>query len=514
MDQQRRPGAAREGDSWGAGDHDPATSTGWPAVEYEEHGWVSTLDIPRRWQSTFSGPYRAAVVPEICRLDPVLSAATAALADEATAEFARFDAEMGSEIAPFGAILLRSEAAASSRIENLTASAKAVALAELGDTSRRNATEIVANTTAMTAAIALADRLDAPAILAMHAALLEHHDPKHAGTWRGAQVWVGSSSYGPHTASFVPPHHTRVAPAIDDLVCFMHRGDVPVLSHAAIAHAQFETIHPFADGNGRTGRAIVHCLLRGKRLTRQVTVPISAGLLADTDRYFDALTAYRAGVIQPIVERFAEASFDSIVNGRQLVSDLARGPCCVERCDHESTPGDRLANTRRRVPTPGARQHAHPARARRLGDGSRRCDHRARRNRRVAGDHRWPTQPTVRSDPSTRRARRLRGTCRTSVPVSRCDRGPGQNAELLDQQNLMPSVGRADRLARAVLGRRRAGSRDPAPWRTVTSWETSPSAVVPIPDGASVALGARSCAVRSALGSRTLRRFPSAVDCP
>ena len=93
---------------------------------------------------------------------------------------------MGSEITPFGANLLRSEAAASSRIENLTASAKAVALAGLGDTSRRNATEIVANTTAMTAAIALADRLDASAILAMHAALLEHHDPKIAGTWRSA----------------------------------------------------------------------------------------------------------------------------------------------------------------------------------------------------------------------------------------------------------------------------------------------------------------------------------------
>jgi Fic family protein len=63
-------------------------------------------------------------------------------------------------------------------------------------------------------------------------------------------------------------------------------------------------------------------LLRGKRLTRQVTVPVSAGLLTDTDRYFDALTAYRAGDIPPIVERFAEASFDSVVNGRQLVTEL------------------------------------------------------------------------------------------------------------------------------------------------------------------------------------------------
>lgn len=262
------------------------------------------------------------MVPEIAGLDPQLPAATAALADEATAELARFDAEMGSEIAPFGAILLRSESAASSRIENLTASAKAIALAELGDTSKRNATEIVANAGAMTTAIALADRLDAAAILAMHAALLTEHDPKIAGKWRTAQVWIGSSSYGPHTASFVPPHHTRVAAAIDDLVRFMQRHDLPVLSQAALAHAQFETIHPFPDGNGRTGRALVHCLLRGKQLTRHVTVPVSAGLLGDTGRYFDALTAYRKGDIRPIVERFAEASFDSVVNGRRLVTEL------------------------------------------------------------------------------------------------------------------------------------------------------------------------------------------------
>lgn len=319
MDAQRE---AHRGDSGNGSPRDPVMSTPWPAVEYEEHAWSSSLDIPRRWQATFSGPYRAALAPEISGRDLVLPAATMALADEATAELARFDAEMGTEIAPFGAILLRSESAASSRIENLTASAKAVALAELGDTSRRNAAEIVANTTAMRAAIELADRLDAPAILAMHDALLGQHDPTIAGKWRDAQVWIGSSSYGPHTATFVPPHHRRVPAAIDDLVAFMRRDDLAVLPQAALAHAQFETIHPFPDGNGRTGRAIVHCLLRGKRLTRQVTVPVSAGLLTDTDRYFDALTAYRAGHIQPIVERFAEASFDSVVNGRQLVSEL------------------------------------------------------------------------------------------------------------------------------------------------------------------------------------------------
>jgi Fic family protein len=99
---------------------------------------------------------------------------------------------------------------------------------------------------------------------------------------------------------------------------------VPLLAHAAIAHAQFETIHPFADGNGRTGRALMHAQLRNKGLTQNVTVPISAGLLSDVDTYFSALTTYRTGDPRPIVERVAHAAFAAIDNGRILVSDLSR----------------------------------------------------------------------------------------------------------------------------------------------------------------------------------------------
>ena len=95
-----------------------------------------------------------------------------------------------------------------------------------------------------------------------------------------------------------------------------------MLVHIAIAHAQFETIHPFPDGNGRTGRALVQAMLRHKGLTRHVTVPVSAGLLVDTDRYFDGLTAFRDGDAAPIVERISEASVLAVVNGRQLVAEL------------------------------------------------------------------------------------------------------------------------------------------------------------------------------------------------
>lgn len=297
----------------------------WPPVTYETLLWQSRHEPgegSRRERHRHQGPYQAAIVPSIADSQLVLPSQIVAEVEDATTEVARFDAEVGSEVAPFSAILLRSESAASSKIENLTASARAIAEAELLPEGRGNAIEIVANTRAMTAAIALADTLDEQAILTMHKALLESHDPDIAGKWREQPVWIGGGSLGPHTAMFVPPAHTRLAEGISDLVSFMRRDDLPVLAHCAVAHAQFESIHPFPDGNGRSGRALVHAMLRGKGLTRAVTVPVSAGLLADVDTYFAALTSYRDGDPSPIVRAFSAAAFRAVTNGRQLVADL------------------------------------------------------------------------------------------------------------------------------------------------------------------------------------------------
>lgn len=180
----------------------------------------------------------------------------------------------------------------------------------------------MANVRAMQAAIALADRLDLDAVLAMHAALMEHDRHHQPGQLRQEQVWIGGTNYGPHQADFVAPHHTHVPHLMSDLIAFIHRDDLPVLVHAALAHAQFETIHPFTDGNGRTGRALIHAMLRGKGLTRNVTVPVSAGLLATVDAYFAALTRYRQGDAEAIIQLMCEASFTAVANGRQLVADL------------------------------------------------------------------------------------------------------------------------------------------------------------------------------------------------
>ncbi len=297
----------------------------WPQLTYEELPWTAQYEShssSRSERKKHQGPYRAAIAPPIEDANLELPSDVAAQVEEASAELARFDELMRGEIAHFSAILLRTESAASSRIENLTASARAIAEAELGTSHRKNAAEVVANTRTMVAALELAGKITPASLLAMHHALLSETDPVNAGRWRTEQVWIGGGHLGPHLALFVPPHHDRIAGAIDDLIRFIERDDLPVLAHAALAHAQFETIHPFTDGNGRTGRALVQAMLRHAQLTRNVTVPVSAGLLSDTTAYFDALTAYRFGDPIPIVRQFAQAAFNAVANGRVLVDEL------------------------------------------------------------------------------------------------------------------------------------------------------------------------------------------------
>ncbi|MEF2976729.1 Fic family protein [Subtercola sp. YIM 133946] len=300
------------------------------------------------------GPYQAAVPPLISEVAiPPIADETSISAEDAVIELARFDGEVGSIAAPFSAILLRSESAASSEIERLTASSKSIALAELGRRSGDNSRLIVGNVRAMEAAIEMAEELDGATIIAMQSEILRDDQPEHTGGWRTEQVWIGGGfGNSPHNASFVPPHHERVPGLMSDLVAFARRTDLPALPQIAIAHAQFETIHPFPDGNGRTGRALVQAMLHRLGVTRNVTVPVSAGLLRDTRGYFDALTAYRDGDVEPIIREFARASADAIANGRELVQQLGTVRSEWERATsaRSGSAGRRLLDVLQRQP--------------------------------------------------------------------------------------------------------------------------------------------------------------------
>jgi len=308
---------------------DPDNARGWESVGHEALSWSlppeaeGTVDIfvLRRLEST---TYSASIPATIAGSDPeaALYPALRREAADALTSIALFDAETGALPVAMPAVLLRSESASSSQIENLSATARTIAAAALGARVGGNAALIAANGQAMAQAIAVGKGVTRDSIIEIHRTLLERTDPDIVGRLRDRPVWIGKSSVSPHGADFVPPHYSRVPAAIEDLSAFAARSDVSVLVQAAVVHAQFETIHPFEDGNGRTGRALVHTVLRGSGYANHSTVPVSAGLLGTINRYFDALTAYRAGELAPIVEAFVGATHLAIANGRTLARDL------------------------------------------------------------------------------------------------------------------------------------------------------------------------------------------------
>lgn len=331
-DQPRTPGGMPTGGEFAARDRPessislPHTSGPWPTIGRERLLWTG---VPRAAYGPGGAevtspvePYYASLPAQIAALTPEPRSDVRAMAEDALIELSRFDAELGDRVAAFGPVLLRSEAASSSQIEQLTASARQILTAELGVRASRNADQITANTRAMQAAIDLSDDVTPDAVRAMHEVLMKGQDRHTPGRWRTDPVWIGTGNESPAHAEFVGPDARHIPALMDDLSWFARRGDIQPLVLVAVAHAQFETIHPFSDGNGRTGRAFAQSLLRHHGVTRNVAVPVSAGLLAHVEAYHEALTAYRAGDVDPIVRQFADATVKAIANARQLLTEM------------------------------------------------------------------------------------------------------------------------------------------------------------------------------------------------
>lgn len=302
------------------------SENGWPRPGRETLPWTSRMAefLTPRQRSLLPSTYEAAVVPEIADAALTLSTRLAAAEADAVAAVSRFDSDAASALLPFTPLLLRSESSASSRIERLTVSARRLMEAELFGAGRGNAALVVANTRAMTAAASIRPPLSLDSLLSMHRALLESSAPDDAGALRREPVWIGGSELSPAGALFVPPRHERVPEALEDLFAFTRRTDLPPLTRTAIAHAHFETIHPFVDGNGRTGRALIHVLLSWAGLTPHAPLPLSAVLLADVDSYFRSLDAYRRGEPLVIVELFIGAAARAAALGRSAGRRIGR----------------------------------------------------------------------------------------------------------------------------------------------------------------------------------------------
>src|SRR5580692_9950821 len=199
-------------------------------------------------------------------------------------------------------LLLRAECVASSRIEGLEVGARrllrAEAALELGEQSSDvTAIEVLANISAMSSAIqsvSPGDPITVDQLLAFHRTLLAGSRlSAHAGVIRDEQNWIGGSDYNPCSAAFIPPPPEYVSGLLEDLCLFCNGDSLPAVAQAALAHAQFETIHPFVDGNGRTGRALIHLVLRRRGLATRTLLPVSLVLATWASDYIAGLDATR-----------------------------------------------------------------------------------------------------------------------------------------------------------------------------------------------------------------------------
>ncbi len=271
--------------------------------------------MKRRWQSDLGGSglprrdrvpcdYEAYVPDPLIGRKIVLDGDVAADVADAEAAIVRLnvDARALVDTEALARILLRAEAVASSRIEGLEVGARRLLHVEVirglkEASSDVTATEVLGNIDAMVYGVDAVEPggpITVDVLLEVHRRLLAGTRlEEYGGRFREVQNWIGGSSYNPCSAAFVPPPHEHVEELMTDLCAFSSTDDLPAVAQAAIAHAQFETIHPYVDGNGRTGRALIHLILRRRGLAVRVLPPVSLVLATWAQSYIDGLTQFR-----------------------------------------------------------------------------------------------------------------------------------------------------------------------------------------------------------------------------
>lgn len=271
------------------------------------------------------GRYRAYVPEELGERLPELGSEARGRADDALTVLARADERIGARARYLNHLLIRSESISSSWIEGNRVTPKKLAIAELLHHGPKVALEVVANVRATEDAIdVLAD--SARAVTLSDIEHLQHViEPGLPLGVRTEQNWVGGAGWSPLRADFVPPPEGDVPRLVANLARFISVTDGNPVIRAALAHAQFETIHPFIDGNGRTGRALIHTVLRRADAVRNTLIPISTVFAGDTNAYIAGLTGYRAhpSRVDDWVIAFAEAAELAAEHAVRLAADIA-----------------------------------------------------------------------------------------------------------------------------------------------------------------------------------------------
>jgi Fic family protein len=275
-------------------------------------------------------PYEATVPDEVARVAPRLSTGTTSLIVDAEKAIAALNVgpSRAVQLEVLARRLLRAESVASSWIEGIRLSQRKLARAELeGAAASATARAVFGNIAAMESVTRLAPRTEPLALhelLQIHRLLMEQTpDSRGAGELRQRQNWIGDNPYSPRGASYVPPPPEEVPRLMEDLLRFIARDDLAATLQAGIAHAQFEAIHPFADGNGRVGRAIIHYVLRRRGAAPRFVPPVSLVLAARSRTYTDGLNAFATGRIEAWIDVFAHALTTAARQAGTLAEEIA-----------------------------------------------------------------------------------------------------------------------------------------------------------------------------------------------
>lgn len=298
---------------------DPArfTSTQFGSVEREPG---------KKWAFSY---FRPAPIPRTLELAPrtiqLLSEADAALGQLQGLSQVMQDPEL--LVGPY----LRREAVASSRIEGTQASLSDLLQAEASEVERpsEDIAEVERYLTATHHGYATIKRLPISQRLLkeLHAILLAgvRGEDKLPGEVRRSPVWIGSSHDGPDSAVFVPPLPADLPDALQDWEQFVNApSNLPVLIRCGLMHYQFETIHPFLDGNGRIGRLLINLMLAEEGRLSRPLLYISGYFESHRSEYYHRLQKVREeGHIQDWLQFFLQAvkeqSIDANTRSRHLI---------------------------------------------------------------------------------------------------------------------------------------------------------------------------------------------------
>jgi DNA-binding transcriptional ArsR family regulator len=268
----------------------------------------------------------AAWVPDtLTKRDLTLSEPTARRTERAAGAARRGDDVLPADWGALARLLLRAEGVASSYVEGVTAPLAQVAAAELDPSVGESAVWIADNAAATLLAIDEARRapLEAGVLHRWHRRLMTgagHLPERQLGTWRDLPGWIGGTS--PLDAAAVVPPPELIVSLMADLIEFANRTDVDSVTQAAVAHAQFELIHPYADGNGRVGRILIAWIL-ARRLNLAPPPPVSVRIATDRGGYLSGLALFRLGQVDPWVAWFAEIVESSGDAATNLVGAVA-----------------------------------------------------------------------------------------------------------------------------------------------------------------------------------------------